>query len=220
MYSETIETRGIRLGPVRGLVREAYPVGSIESYFHTCLNSLLGNTKDGMIDNKKINWYVAHTRVNQELWIKKKLDELGIENFLPQEEQVRETPLGRKTIRVLLIHGMIFIHTDKATSFSLINDHGLNIVYLKDIEGRHSLIVPDKQMHDFMFLLDFSPSGIEVLNKNLKRGDRVRVIKGPLQGLEGELVRLMGHKRVVIRLEGVVSIATSYIPGSFLERIE
>ena len=167
-----------------------------------------------MVDNKKINWYVAHTRVNQELWIKKKLDELGIENFLPQEEQVRETPLGRKTIRVLLIHGMIFIHTDKATSFSLINDHGLNIVYLKDIEGRHSLIVPDKQMHDF------SPSGIEVLNKNLKRGDRVRVIKGPLQGLEGELVRLMGHKRVVIRLEGVVSIATSYIPGSFLERIE
>ena len=167
-----------------------------------------------MVDNKNINWYVAHTRVNQELWIKKKLDELGIENFLPQEEQVRETPLGRKTIRVLLSH------TDKATSFSLINDHGLNIVYLKDIEGRHSLIVPDKQMHDFMFLLDFSPSGVEVLNKNLKRGDRVRVIKGPLQGLEGELVRLMGHKRVVIRLEGVVSIATSYIPGSFLERIE
>lgn len=55
-----------------------------------------------MVDNKNINWYVAHTRVNQELWIKKKLDELGIENFLPQEEQVRETPLGRKTIRVLL----------------------------------------------------------------------------------------------------------------------
>ena len=183
-------------------------------------NTLTGEIKRYMVDNKKINWYVAHTRVNQELWIKKKLDELGIENFLPQEEQVRETPLGRKTIRVLLILGMIFIQSYKATSFSLIHDHGLIIVYLKDIEGRHSLIVPDKQMHDFMFLLDFSPSGIEVLNKNLKRGDRVRVIKGPLQGLEGELVRLMGHKRVVIRLEGVVSIATSYIPGSFLERIE
>lgn len=173
-----------------------------------------------MGESKKINWYVAYTRVNQESWIKKKLDELEIENFLPQEELVRDTPLGRKTIRVPLIHGMIFIRTDKTTSFSLINDYGLNIVYLKNIEGHRSLVVPDKQMQDFMFLLDFSPSGIEVLNKNLKRGDRVRVIKGPLQGLEGELVRLMGHKRVVIRLEGVVSIATSYIPGSFLERIE
>lgn len=173
-----------------------------------------------MIGDKKINWYVAYTRVNQELLIKKKLDELGIENFLPLEEQVRDTPLGRKTIRVLLIHGMIFIRTDKTTSFSLINEHSLNIVYLKDIEGRHSLIVPDNQMENFMFLLDFSPDGIEILNKDLKRGDRVRVIKGPLQGLKGELVRLRGHKRVVIRLDGVASIATSYIPGSFLERIE
>ena len=173
-----------------------------------------------MIGDKKMNWYVAHTRVNQELFIKKKLDELGIENFLPCEEQVRETPLGRKMIRVLLIHGMIFIRTDKATSFSLINEYALNIIYLKDIEGHHTLIVPDKQMEDFMFLLDFSPDGVEILNKDLKRGDKVRVIKGPLQGLEGELVRLRGHKRVVIRLEGVASIATSYIPGSFLERIE
>ena len=166
-----------------------------------------------MIGDKKMNWYVAYTRVNQELFIKKKLDELGIENFLPQEEYVRETPLGRKTIRVLLIHGMIFIHADKSTSFSLINDYSLNIIYLKDVEGRHALIVPDKQMEDFMFLLDFSPEGIEVLNKDLKRGDKVRVIMGPLQGLKGELVRLRGHKRVVIRLDGVASIATSYIPG-------
>ena len=102
----------------------------------------------------------------------------------------------------------------------MINEYSLNIVYLKDVEGRHSLIVPDKQMEDFMFLLDFSPDGIEVLNKDLKRGDQVRVIKGPLQGLTGELVRLRGHKRVVIRLDGVASIATSYIPGSFLEKIE
>ena len=58
-----------------------------------------------------------------------------------------------------------------------------------------------------------------MLNKDLKKGDRVRVVKGPLAGLEGELMRIRGHKRVIIRLEGVASIATSYIPGSFLEKI-
>ena len=131
-----------------------------------------------MITTDKLNWYAAYTRVNQELVIKKKLDELGVENYLPQEERVRETPLGRKKIRVILIHGLIFIRTDKTTSFSLLNDHLLNIVYLKDREGRCSLIIPDKQMEDFMFLLDFSTDGVEVLNKDLKRGDRVRVIKG------------------------------------------
>ena len=62
-------------------------------------------------------------------------------------------------------------------------------------------MVPDKQMQDFMFLLDFSTGSVEVLNKGIKRGDRVRVIKGPLLGLEGELVRLKNHKRVIIRLD-------------------
>lgn len=172
-----------------------------------------------MVAEKEMHWYAAYTRVNQELLIQKRLDELGIENYLPQEERMRETPLGLKKIRVILIHGLIFIRTDKTTSFSLLNDYMLNIVYLKDRENRHSLIIPDKQMQDFMFLLDFSTDGVEVLNKDLKRGDRVKVIKGPLQGLEGELVRLKGHKRVIVRLDGVVSIATSYIPGSFLEKI-
>lgn len=172
-----------------------------------------------MVAEKEMHWYAAYTRVNQELLIQKRLNELGIENYLPQEERMRETPLGLKKIRVILIHGLIFIRTDKTTSFSLLNDYMLNIVYLKDRENRRSLIIPDKQMQDFMFLLDFSTDGVEVLNKDLKRGDRVKVIKGPLQGLEGELVRLKGHKRVIVRLDGVVSIATSYIPGSFLEKI-
>ena len=165
------------------------------------------------------HWYAAYTRPNREFVIKARLDELGVENFLPTEETIRETPEGKKKVRVPLIHGMIFIRTDKVTSFSLINDYFLRIVYLKDIEGRHSLIVPDKQMADFMFLLDVSAKGIEVLNKDLRKGDRVRVIKGPMAGVEGELVRVRGHKRVVIRLDGVASIATSYIPSSFLEKI-
>lgn len=80
-------------------------------------------------------------------------------------------------------------------SFSLINNYALNICYIKDRENRHSLIIPNKQMEDFMFLLDFSPESIELVNKNLKHGDRVRVIKGPLTGLEGELLRIKGHKR-------------------------
>ena len=172
-----------------------------------------------MVKGKVLHWYAAYTRRNREFAVKERLDKLGVENFLPTEELVRETPFGRKKAMVPLIHGMIFIRTDKETSFSLLNDYSLRIVYLKDIEGRHSLIIPDKQMADFMFLLDVASKGIEVLNKDLKKGDRVRVVKGPLAGLEGELMRIRVHKRVIISLEGVASIATSYIPGSFLEKI-
>lgn len=169
-------------------------------------------------DNGKY-WYAAYTRVNQEMSIKKRLDALNIENYLPLQEVVRQGPEGRRKVQELLIRGLIFVRTDRRTSFALLNDYSLNIVYIRDRETRHSLIIPDKQMKDFMFLLDFSDEVIEVVNKELRRGDKVRVIKGPFLGLEGELVRVKGHRRVVVRLEGVVSIATSYIPGSYLEKI-
>ena len=164
-------------------------------------------------------WYAAYTRVNQEMSIKKKLDALNVENYLPLQEVVRQEPEGRKKVRELLVRGLIFLRTDRRTSFVLLNDYSLNIVYIRDRETRRSLIIPDKQMKDFMFLLDFSDEVIEIVNKELRRGDKVRVIKGPFVGLEGELVRVKGHKRVVVRLEGVVSIATASIPGSYLEKI-
>lgn len=70
-----------------------------------------------------------------------------------------------------------------------------------------------------MFLLDFSETTLRIENTHLKQGARVRVIKGPFMGLEGELIRIKGHKRVVVRLEGLFSVATTYIPGNFLEKI-
>ena len=161
---------------------------------------------------RKLYWFAAYTKINQEMTIKKRLDGMGVENYLAMRDEVRETPSGKKHVRVLLIPHLIFIKTDKVTAYSLVNEQGM--------ATRHLLVVPDKQMRDFMFLLDFSDSTVEVINKELKRGDRVRVIKGPLIGLEGELIRIKGHKRVIVKLEGVVSIATSYIPGSFLEKIK
>ena len=77
-----------------------------------------------------------------------------------------------------------------------------------------------KQMENFIRLLDFPDGGITVLTSELKRGQRVRIIHGPFKGIEGELMRIGGDRRVVVRLEGVVSIATPFINPAFLEKIE
>ena len=112
-----------------------------------------------------------------------------------------------------VIPNLIFIHSDYNTCLSLVNEYKLSMNYLLNLETRQLLVVPDKQMHDFMFLLDFSEDAVQVLNENLRQGDRVRVIKGEFAGIEGELIRIKGHKRVVVRLEGAFSLATTYIPG-------
>jgi transcription antitermination factor NusG len=55
--------------------------------------------------------------------------------------------------------------------------------------------------------------------ENLKGGEKVRVIKGEFAGIEGELYRIKGHKRVVVRLGDKVAVATHYIPKEFLEKM-
>ena len=171
------------------------------------------------LSDNELHWYVANT-CRQEKKIKQRLDSMGIENFIPFQQIARKIHGVDKLIEVPVIPNLVFIHTTFKSCMSLIQEYAFDMRYLMDRETGNFLIVPDKQMNDFMFLLDFSKEMVEVVNENLKKGDKVRVIKGDFAGIEGELIRVKGHKRVVVRLEGVVSLATAYIPGSFLEKIE
>ena len=171
------------------------------------------------LSDNELHWYVANT-CRQEKKIKQRLDSMGIENFIPFQQIARKIHGVDKLIEVPVIPNLVFIHTTLNTCMSLIQEYAFDMRYLRDRETGNFLIVPDKQMNDFMFLLDFSKEMVEVVNENLKKGDKVRVIKGDFAGIEGELIRVKGHKRVVVRLEGVVSLATAYIPSSFLEKIE
>ena len=171
------------------------------------------------LSDNELHWYVANT-CRQEKKIKQRLDSMGIENFIPFQQIARKIHGVDKLIEVPVIPNLVFIHTTLKTCMSLIQEYAFDMRYLRDRETGNFLIVPDKQMNDFMFLLDFSKEMVEVVNENLKKGDKVRVIKGDFAGIEGELIRVKGHKRVVVRLEGVVSLATAYIPSSFLEKME
>ena len=167
-----------------------------------------------------MNWYAAKVKYQTERKVKGWLDEQAIENFIPFHTVLIERN-GRKIKREKpIVPGLLFIRTDYQTACTLPVESTIKIVYLRNLESRQLLVVPDKQMEDFMFLLDLSEAAIRIENANLKRGDRVRVIKGDFAGIEGELIRIKGHKRVVVRLEGLFSIATTYIPGAYLEKIE
>jgi len=167
-----------------------------------------------------MNWYAAKVKYQTERKMKAWLDEKTIENFIPFRTVLIERN-GKKIKKERpIVPGLLFIRTDYPTACTLPVESKIKIVYMRNLENRRMLIIPDKQMQDFMFLLDFSESTLQIENTGLKRGDRVRVIKGDFAGIEGELIRIKGHKRVVIRMEGLFSLATTYIPSAYLEKIE
>ena len=167
-----------------------------------------------------MKWYAAKVKYQNEKKMKSWLDAQAIENFIPFRTVLIERN-GRKIKKEKpVVPGLLFIKTSHQIACTLYAESNIRMAYLRNLENQQLLIVPEKQMQDFMFLLDFSESAVCVVNENLRRGDRVRVIKGDFAGIEGELIRIKGHKRVVVRLEGLFSLATTYIPGSFLEKIE
>jgi len=165
-------------------------------------------------------WFVAKTRANQERAIRERINAMNIETYLPTRVEVRQRRDRRKKVEVVLIPNTLFIYTDKNTALSLPNHHNFLIKYMIDCMTRTLLVVPEKQMKNFMFLMDLSDESVQVDNNLLfAKGDKVRVIKGPFAGIEGELVRTGGKKKVVVRLENVIAYSIMEMPGSYLEKI-
>jgi hypothetical protein len=116
---------------------------------------------------------------------------------------------------------MVFIRTDYERALSLPVECGCTIDYLYNTDTKKFRVIPDKQMRDFMFLQDFSDRTFILPNpEDLQGGERVRVISGEFAGIEGALYRIRGHKRVVVRLPGLASLAVgNYIAKECLEKI-
>lgn len=48
----------------------------------------------------------------------------------------------------------------------------------------------------------------------------VRVVEGKFKGVVGRVVKYKAQQRVGMIIDGLLSIATAYVPNAFLEKIE
>ena len=133
-------------------------------------------------------WLVAIVRICHEKKTGERLTKMGIENFLPIQQEVHQWSDRRKIVDRVLLPMMIFVH------------------------------VPDQQMLRFKFMLDYSDETISMSTSPLAPGEKIRVIKGPLAGLEGELVHVNGKSKVAVRLT-MLGCACVDIPAGCVEPV-
>ena len=91
----------------------------------------------------------------------------------------------------------------------------------KSADGKGYSVIPDIQMESFRLAVSAWNNGWEVVDVNmvLDKGDKVHVIDGPMKGAEGFIKRIGKDKRLLVCIEGVIAVATSYIPRQFLEKV-
>jgi transcription termination/antitermination protein NusG len=145
-------------------------------------------------------WLVAYVRLHHEKKTAERLTAMNIENFLPVQEEIRQWTYRKKKIKRVVIPMMIFVHVDAAERSQVLTLSAISRYMV--LHGEHTpAVIPDEQMERFKFMLDYSDEAVEMCTEPLAPGELIRVVKGPLKGLEGELVEVDGKAKVVVRKE-------------------
>lgn len=167
-----------------------------------------------MSDNK-LYWFAARTRDKQEFAIRDSLEKIGVEYFLPTQFVIRQLKYRKKRVEVPVMRNLVFVRATKQDACDIPNKYGVQLFYMKDLLTHAMLVVPDKQMQDFIFVMNLDPTSVCLDMDLLAVGSKVQVVKGELCGVEGELVSEAHRTYVVIRIKGLLS-AKVKVPKSYL----
>ncbi|MBO5250519.1 MAG: UpxY family transcription antiterminator [Bacteroidaceae bacterium] len=163
------------------------------------------------------HWYVAYTKLFHERKTAENLQKMGIRSFVPIREEIHQWSQRKKKVMKVLIPQMIFIYATPTERLEALTLSAIS--HYMVLRGEHTpAVIPNDQMERFMFMVDYSDETIEMFTSTLEIGQTVKVIKGPLNGLKGELVEIEGKSKVVVRLD-MLGCAGVDMPAGYVEAL-
>lgn len=149
-------------------------------------------------------WFVACMRRNNiETSTAERLLTRGYECYVATQDEVRVWRNGRKRkVKRVVIPSVVFIHCTEAERREVVYDPSIarfmtDKVGVNVIRGKIA-VIPQKQMERLQFMLGQSDVPVEFVPDRYRPGDKVRVIRGSLRGLEGEVINAADGKSDLI----------------------
>ena len=168
-----------------------------------------------LVQSDNLQWYAVYTAPRAEKKVSYRFTETGIEYYLPLQKVKRQWSDRVKEVIVPVINGYIFVHITNTDFKKVLSTYGA-ISFVREF-GK-PVPIPESQIKQLKFMVDFSEEPVEILLEQFEPGVTVKITRGPLQGLIGELVELKGKHKVAIRLEQF-GYALTTVPLSFAEKI-
>jgi transcription termination/antitermination protein NusG len=147
----------------------------------------------------KESWFALYVQVNHEREVANRLEQKEIGSFLPLMECWSKRKDRRKKVSVPVFPGYVFFRTilDNYTHVHILKTPGA-LTILGNSEG--PVPIPRFQIENLQTVLT-SKSPL-ALNPYLKEGNWVRVVRGPLAGCTGILLRQHPRKgRLVVNVD-------------------
>lgn len=182
---------------------------------------------DDAVGVGKSCWFVAIVNHNSEKQVSEKLSKMGVINYLPTQAEIRVWRNGRKSkVDRIVIPSTIFICCTEQRRKEIV---GLPFIFrfmtnkagsIKGSTNKPLAIIPNNEIERLKFMLGQSDVPVEITRKSFNTGDKVRVIRGHLAGLEGEVMDMKGTKSELIVALNIFGCAKLSIETVNLEIIK
>lgn len=235
--SEDVHTSGGgEFPPCAGLTSNALPEAqstmSVESSQTgvSTKNALLATKPKAQREADIPHWYALRTTYGREKKAYDYMTAKGIQAFYPTIETVKLIKGKRKIVTESRLPNIFFAYGTEEQLKSFVYDN-VNLPFLRFYyrhyhEGntikKTPLIVPDNQMESLKIICaaDVDNTIVSLVEvPKFEKGQLVKVTDGAFKGVIGRVARWQGQLRVGICIEEIGTIATAYIPHTFMKVI-
>jgi len=162
------------------------------------------------------HWYAVWTKSRQEKVAAATIASLGVTNFLPLRSETRQWSDRRQTVHVPLFGGYLFVR------ISLLDGSKRRVLQVPGVAGlvgnsNGPLPIPEEQIEAVRTVIEQRMEC--TVHPLLEEGDMVRVVRGPLAGMEGRLIRTNSQARLIISIHMINRSLAVHVDRDDVERL-
>jgi transcription antitermination factor NusG len=172
-------------------------------------------SKDIVGPEMEAPWWAVYTRHQHEKTAGEMLLRKGFEVFLPLYQSTRRWKDRMKTLSLPLFPSYVFVHGGIERQLQVVTTPG---VYSIVTAAGCTAVIPGEEIDAVKRMVENSLR-VEP-HPFLKCGDWVRVKAGPLEGVEGILLRMKGLCRLVISVDMLQKSVAVEVDASDVERAQ
>lgn len=151
---------------------------------------------EGKTAAAQARWYAVYTRANHEKRVAEQFAGRNVEHFLPQYESLRRWKDRKMRLQMPLFPGYLFVHMASQERLRVLQVPG--VVQLVGLHGSPTPL-PEE---DINRIRKFLGQGWRAEpHPYLQAGRRARVVRGPLAGVEGIVLRRKNRSRLVLSFD-------------------
>jgi len=158
-------------------------------------------------------WYAAYTKHNHERKVAAFLSQKEVEVFLPLYLSVRQWKDRKKRLSLPIFPGYVFFRLPLDKRATVLGTPG--VFFIVESGGKASPI-PVQDIQSMQIMMN-SQAAIAP-HPFLHTGDRVRITRGPLEGVVGILQRMKSQYRLVLCVEALRQAIAVEIDSADVEK--